>query len=251
MPGWALPVRGGYRTSGYGPRSSPGGVGSTWHRGVDVGGRGTDLLVRSVGPGTVMAIGTNAIRGRWVAVRHDDGTTTAYQHLDQVHATGRVDAGTPLGVMGTTGRSTARHLHLEAFPAGRFIRVGDAFASTDRTVDPEPYLRERGVDLRAGTTSPVTNPIGGRPGGSLPTVSTRPVEGITPKEVDMARILRHPDGTLAVVGPGTRMDVLHRTVEVEALRAVESVTGDTITLENPQIWDLLRDVAQRAGTYTP
>lgn len=170
---WGLPVRGGYRTSAYGPRSSPGGVGSTWHRGVDVGGRATDWLVRSVGPGYVLARGTNAVRGRWVAVRHDDGTTTTYQHLDRVDASGAVQAGDLLGVMGTSGTSTARHLHLEAFPAGRFVRVGDAWASTGRAIDPEPYLRARGVDLAAGVVTVVS---GGpaTPGGhgALPVVPT-------------------------------------------------------------------------------
>ncbi|WP_163275320.1 M23 family metallopeptidase [Cellulomonas iranensis] len=258
MAGWALPVRGGYRTSGYGPRSSPGGVGSTWHRGVDVGGRGTDLLVRSVGPGTVLAIGTNAVRGRWVAVRHDDGTTTAYQHLDEVRATGRVDAGTPLGVMGTTGRSTARHLHLEAFPVGRFVRVGDAFASTDRTVDPEPYLRERGVDLQAGTTQPVTNPVGGRPGGSLPTVSTRPVEGITAVEDDdmRAHLIYHPNGTVAVLRPALgEMQILRTADEPGALIAAGLVDPDaTVDLrpgKSTLVWDMIEGTAKRAGRYVP
>ena len=119
MMAWHLPVAGGYVTSNYGTRTSPGGVGSTTHRGVDVGGRGTDWLVRAVGSGSILATGSNSVRGLWVAVRHDDGTTTAYQHLAdiRVRAGQRVAGGAVLGRMGTTGASTAAHLHLEAFPA--------------------------------------------------------------------------------------------------------------------------------------
>jgi hypothetical protein len=180
---WALPVRGGYVTSGFGPRPSPGGVGSTAHRGLDIGGRGTDWLVRSVGPGVVHARGTNTIRGLWIVVRHDDGTTTTYQHLSSVTASGRVLGGTVLGVMGMTGTSTARHLHLEAFPAGRFALNGTAWITTDRAVDPEPYLRARGVDVRTGT---VTTGSGGSTGGDVPTVpSIPPIPGIDEEDDDM------------------------------------------------------------------
>jgi|GEM_PF-1372659 len=200
--GWALPVAGGYVTSGYGPRTSPGGVGSTWHRGVDLGGRGTDWLVRSVGPGYVLARGTNAVRGHWVAVRHDDGSTTASQHLASVSASGRVGGGTALGVMGQTGSSTATHLHLEAFPPGRFVLVGDAFATVDRAVDPEPYLRARGVDLRTGTVT-VTNPGPGT--GGVPDVpAVDPVTPISPlpEEDDMPVYVKTTSGDIFSVMPG-------------------------------------------------
>lgn len=228
---WTLPVVGGYRTSAYGPRSSPGGIGSTTHRGVDVGGRGTDWLVRSVGPGYVLARGTNAVRGRWVAVRHDDGSTTAYQHLDEVRASGRVEGGAVLGVMGTTGSSTARHLHLEVFPAERFVRVGDAFASTDRAIDPEPYLRDRGVDLHAGAVTVAdSRPIAG---GVLPTVAVRPATPITPlpEEDDPMRYLIQIDpgtdgrwflvdyaaGTAQRIHNGAQLDLIRRDPRVNAV----------------------------------
>ena len=177
---WHLPVAGGYVTSNYGTRTSPGGVGSTTHRGVDVGGRGTDWLVRAVGSGSILATGSNSVRGLWVAVRHDDGTTTAYQHLAdiRVRAGQRVAGGAVLGRMGTTGASTAAHLHLEAFPAGRFLRSGTAWASTGRTVDPEPYLRARGVDLRPGVVT-VANP---RPGTGTVPGSSLNIPGLTPIE---------------------------------------------------------------------
>lgn len=184
---WALPVAGGYLTSDYGPRSSPGGVGSTWHRGTDFGGRGTDWLVRSVGPGYVLATGRNAVRGLWVAVRHDDGTTSAYQHLADIRTLRgqRVDGGTVLGRMGQTGTSTATHLHMECFPPARFVLIGDAFASVDRTVDPEPFMLARGVNLRSGSVTPVNNPGGGG-GGSVPGApGTAPIDPITPKEFVM------------------------------------------------------------------
>lgn len=237
---WRAPVQGGYRTSAYGPRTSPGGVGSTWHRGVDVGGRGTDWLVRSVGPGYVLARGTNAVRGLWVAIRHDDDTTTAYQHLDEVRASGRVEGGTVLGVMGSTGTSTARHLHLEAFPAERWVRLGDGWVSTGRTVDPEPYLRARGVDLRTATAT-VAHPGSTIGGGLLPVDPSQvaPI-AIAPHEEDseMPRYLMQIDtktdgrwvlvsydrGEYAVLTTGYQIDRVRELVE----------SRDVIELGGPQ-----------------
>ncbi|NEC93085.1 hypothetical protein G3I71_46845, partial [Streptomyces sp. SID12501] len=98
----------------------------------------------------------------------------------------RVEAGTVLGVMGQTGTSTATHLHLEAYPEDRFALVGDAFATTGRAVDPEPYLLARGVDLHAGTVTV------GRPGpstGTVPDITIPgPVAPIVPEEDIVASI---------------------------------------------------------------
>jgi len=157
---WSLPVVGGYVTDDFGPRDTGIPGASTFHRGVDIGGRGTDWLVRSVGDGQVLATGWNAYRGRWIAIRHGDGTTATYQHLARVDAVkGRsVSAGSVLGLMGNTATAitVAVHLHLEWFPAGAFLLSADGFASTDRAVDPEPALRVRGVDLRTGTVTATT-----------------------------------------------------------------------------------------------
>lgn len=55
--------------------------------------------------------------GRWVEIRHGDGTRTRYAHLaSQVRSPGQsmsVSRGTQIGTVGSTGGSTAPHLHYE------------------------------------------------------------------------------------------------------------------------------------------
>lgn len=55
--------------------------------------------------------------GKWVEVRHGDGTRTRYAHLaTMVRAAGgslSVGQGTAIGTVGSTGGSTAPHLHYE------------------------------------------------------------------------------------------------------------------------------------------
>lgn len=56
--------------------------------------------------------------GNYVSVQHDDGIRTIYAHLESVNKElkkgQRIEAGTFLGIEGTTGRSTGIHLHIEA-----------------------------------------------------------------------------------------------------------------------------------------
>lgn len=105
-----------------------------------------------------------------------------------------------------------------------------------------------------GTVSSVSTPVGGatgiasRPTLAAPTIPT-PIPA-PPLEDDMARLIRHPNGSIALVGPGPQMRVLHTVTEVEALRATGQATGETIQLPNPLIWTTCAAVAQRAGTYS-
>ncbi|MET8157748.1 M23 family metallopeptidase [Sphaerisporangium sp. NPDC005289] len=60
--------------------------------------------------------------GKWVEVRHSDGTSTRYAHLStMVKAAGgslSVSQGTTIGTVGSTGGSTAPHLHYEQRTSG-------------------------------------------------------------------------------------------------------------------------------------
>jgi hypothetical protein len=72
-----------------------------------------------------------------------------------------------------------------------------------------------------------------------------------PEDDTVARLLLHPDGTLAMVGPGAAFQVLHNDTQVNTLLATGQVTDDEpIRLENPQIWDTAVDLARSAGLYT-
>lgn len=73
---------------------------------------------------------------------------------------------------------------------------------------------------------------------------------VTREDPDMARIIQHPNGTQALVGPGPAMTVLKSTTETEALIADGSATPGVIVLPDPLIWDTRVTVAKRAGQYT-
>lgn len=69
--------------------------------------------------------------GRQVQIRHEDGTTTWYNHMSKFSVTvgETLYAGDQVGAVGMTGNTTGPHLHFEVHPGG-----GPA-------VDPDPWLR--------------------------------------------------------------------------------------------------------------
>ena len=101
-------------TSPFGYRSSPGGIGSTNHKGVDVAApKGTP--VRAAGSGVVTISAYNSTSGHYIEVDHGNGLCTRYAHLSKrICSVGdRIEAGVILGLVGSTGVSTGNHLHFE------------------------------------------------------------------------------------------------------------------------------------------
>lgn len=222
MMTWTRPAAAGARfTSGYGPRRSPGGIGSTWHRGIDLAPRtpgATGFPVLAATDGVVLAAGYSSVRGYWLVQRADDGSTLRYQHLagPTVSAGARLRAGQVLGSMGTTGAATGPHLHLEAFDAGR------PWTSSTNAVDPEPFFRARGVDLRTGMTL-VTNPGGGT-GGPLPNPDVTPVTPIQEDDMtpDQARMLAEVH---AALGAGGAVGMDEHTTVLGVVRRIEAAVN--------------------------
>jgi len=101
-------------TSGFGGRSSPGGVGSTNHEGIDIAvPEGTP--VRAAKGGTVIMASYNGGYGNYTCVDHGSGLSTCYAHQSSfaVSAGQRVSQGQVIGYSGNTGASTGPHLHFE------------------------------------------------------------------------------------------------------------------------------------------
>jgi len=106
-------------TSSFGIRDSPGGIGSTNHQGVDVA-AGYGDSVKAGGPGTITQAGWNGGYGNSVRVDYGDGWSALYAHLSKIigYVGDFVDAGTLLGLVGSTGNSTGAHLHYGVYKDG-------------------------------------------------------------------------------------------------------------------------------------
>lgn len=113
------------------------------HNGVDVVGTNhTTCPVIAHSTGTVEMVATghknnlnasgNATYGNFVKIKHSNGYSTLYAHLDRVYVKKgqNVSQGQEIGYMGDTGRSYGAHLHFE-------VRTNGTYASI---VNPEPYI---------------------------------------------------------------------------------------------------------------
>lgn len=106
-------------TSPFGWRQDPFHGRSRFHSGVDLrAAYGQD--VPAAASGTVEFAGTQGGYGQTVVVAHGNGLRTRYAHLSSlnVEAGQRIAAGTLVGRAGSSGRSTAPHLHFEVTQDG-------------------------------------------------------------------------------------------------------------------------------------
>lgn len=117
------PVRSGYISSEFGFRRDPFNGRQKMHKGIDYAGpTGTDIF--AVGGGVVSFVGNrNDGYGNVVEIDHGDGLISRYAHLSTTKATeGEViKKGDPVAWMGSTGRSTGPHLHLEVLKNGEQV----------------------------------------------------------------------------------------------------------------------------------
>lgn len=138
-------------TSEFGPRASPGGVGSTNHLGIDLIGF---TYNRAAGDGTVIFAGLDSGWGYVVRVSHPGGYTTVYAHNVAGSLTvargDLVIAGQILGTMGRTGNVTGVHLHFETRISGvaidprTFMADRIAECANDEDEDDEMRIMQAG-----------------------------------------------------------------------------------------------------------
>ncbi len=109
-------------TSRFGNRTDPFLGRLALHAGIDFR-VSTGTQVRSTGAGTVVVAGRNGGYGNMVEIDHGDGLTTRYAHLSRVlvKVGDHVEAADPVGLSGTTGRSTGPHLHYEVRREGKAV----------------------------------------------------------------------------------------------------------------------------------
>jgi murein DD-endopeptidase MepM/ murein hydrolase activator NlpD len=118
------------------PLSTPGYItrslsdGRSRHPGVDIA-VPKDSYIRAAGPGRVRAAGIDDVYGQYVVIDHGETLETVYGHASRLFVTAgdRVERGEVIALTGSTGRSTAPHLHFE-------VRLGG------RAVDPLLFVRQ-------------------------------------------------------------------------------------------------------------
>jgi hypothetical protein len=133
-------------TSGFGRRSSPGGIGSTNHRGIDisVGSGEAGYAAEAVASGRVVDAGYSKGYGNYVEIEHEDGSKSKYGHLESrnVSKGDVIERGQPIGRVGSTGASTGPHLHLEITNAkGQKIDPRSVVDLTNRSLSVTPSPR--------------------------------------------------------------------------------------------------------------
>nr|WP_325301753.1 peptidoglycan DD-metalloendopeptidase family protein [uncultured Dysosmobacter sp.] len=113
--GYIWPVNSRYITSTMGGRTSPGGIGSTNHKGTDIGRVGYTSQVYASKAGTVIKATYSRSYGNYVVISHGSGNTTLYAHMSSLKTTAGayVNQGDVIGITGSTGNSTGPHLHFE------------------------------------------------------------------------------------------------------------------------------------------
>ena len=120
-----LPIKGMTRanmSSHFGPRSSPGGIGSTNHQGLDIA-FPAETKVYACEAGTVTTAGWNGGFGKCIIINHGGNVQTVYGHLSEIKVRSgqKVARGQYIGNVGSTGNSTGSHLHLGVMQNGRYV----------------------------------------------------------------------------------------------------------------------------------
>jgi Membrane proteins related to metalloendopeptidases len=125
------PIDSGRITSYYGTRKDPFNKHKKFHSGVDILAK-IDTPVRAAESGRVIFAGEKGGLGKAIVIDHGSGLRTVYGHLNRFLTTnGReVTRGEIIAGAGSTGRSTAPHLHFTVMQDGK-------------TVDPLLYTYER------------------------------------------------------------------------------------------------------------
>jgi len=117
------PIFSSYRLSSpFGWRPDPFTGVRTFHTGIDMAcPEGTPIHASM--SGKVLTAGWSNVFGNYVIINHENGYQTLYGHMSKIIAKKgqRINQGTLIGLVGTTGYSTGPHLHFTVYKHGRLI----------------------------------------------------------------------------------------------------------------------------------
>lgn len=122
-------------SSGFGVRKDPLLGTPAMHAGMDFRAP-MNAPIRATAPGRVVKAGWNGGYGRMVEIDHGGGYTTRFAHMKKIRVEvgDKVEAGTIVGNVGSSGRSTGAHLHYEIRYNGdalnplKFLKAGKKLA---------------------------------------------------------------------------------------------------------------------------
>lgn len=118
-----LPLKEKYRISSqFGYRTDPINKTKQFHSGIDFSAE-VAAIIYAVADGEIIFSGQNGGYGKLIEIEHKFGYKTRYGHLVEFYKKkgDYVKKGTPIGFVGSTGRSTGNHLHYEIIKNNRKI----------------------------------------------------------------------------------------------------------------------------------
>ena len=127
----SAPVDNYVQMSPFGKRRDPFNGKLAMHNGIDLAATPKSPIL-SAAPGKVVFAGTNGSYGRMVEIDHGMGIRTRYGHMSAISVRSGQTVGyrQPIGVIGSSGRSTGLHVHYEVLVNGvahdpvKFIEAG-------------------------------------------------------------------------------------------------------------------------------
>ena len=133
---FGIPMRQGKYTSGFGSRMDPFTGRLARHMGIDFAGP-AGTKVYSSAKGKISFSGWKGAYGNVVEISHGYGVTSRYAHLSRilVNQGDTIKKNQPIGVQGTTGRSTGLHLHYE-------VRYNDTPLNPTKFIKAGKYVSE-------------------------------------------------------------------------------------------------------------
>lgn len=140
----AKPTSFGSMTSPFGVRRDPFTGARAMHNGIDFRGRrGQGIL--ATGAGRVVFAGRKGGYGNCVEIDHGAGVVTRYAHLSRidVRVGQQIARGDRLGGMGSTGRSTATHLHYEVRINGRAVNPRPLLEADSHVLEIQSFAERR------------------------------------------------------------------------------------------------------------
>ena len=110
-------------SSSFGHRTDPFTGRRAFHGGIDFSSGGAGSDINSIAAGVVVWAGPRSNYGQTVDIDHGNGYMTRYAHASKVlvEVGDLVKKGDTIALVGSTGRSTSPHLHLEVYKDGRIV----------------------------------------------------------------------------------------------------------------------------------